>query len=231
MLDFSRFTWLTFDCYGTLIDWESGILAALRPILQAQGRKLNDEGILELYGVLEAQEEAGEYRPYSDILQLVIMKMGARLVFTPDAKQVRALVDSIGDWLPFSDTVAALRRLKLRYKLGIISNVDDDLFARTAKQLEVPFDAVITAQQARSYKPSIRNFELALESIGEPAGRVLHVAQSLYHDVPPAKSLGMGTVWVDRRAGKRGSGATPQAMAEPDLTVAHLGTLAELALK
>ncbi len=230
-LDFSRFSWLTFDCYGTLIDWESGILAALRPVLTAHGRRLSDEGILELYGALEAQEEAGEYRSYSEILQRVVMKMAARLVFSPDVKEARVLVDSIANWPPFPDTVDALRRLKSRFKLGVISNIDDELFARTAPQLQVPFDAVITAQQARSYKPSLHNFELALERIGEPAGRVLHVAQSLYHDVVPAKQLGLSTVWVNRRAGKKGSGATPHASAEPDMIISDLATLAEFALR
>jgi 2-haloacid dehalogenase len=230
MLDFARFSWLTFDCYGTLIDWERGILDALRPVFAAHGRHLNDEGILELYAALEAREEEGEYQPYAEILQNIVRRMGARLVFTPDAAQVRALVDSIGDWPPFPDTVEALRRLHSRYRLAVISNVDDELFARTAQRLEVPFDAVITAAQARSYKPSPRNFELALERLGSPAARVLHVAQSLHHDVPPAKALGFSTVWVDRRGRKKGSGATPSASAQPDLVVPDLRTLAELAI-
>lgn len=227
-LDFTQFSWLTFDCYGTLIDWEPGILSVLRPMLIAHGRPLADDGILELYAALEAREEAGEYRPYRQILENVVQKLAARVGFSPSAQEMRALPDSVCNWQPFADTVDALRKLKTRYKLGIISNIDDELFAGTAPRLEVALDAVITAQQARSYKPSRNNFRLALERIGEPAARVLHVAQSLYHDVPPAKELGMGTVWVNRRAGKDGAGATPLSRAEPDLVVPDLATLVTL---
>ena len=231
MLDFSRYSWLTFDCYGTLIDWESGIIDAIRPLLAASGRTLSSDGILELYSSIEAREEAAPYRPYREILETAVRRMGGRLVFSVTDEQAQALVDTIGGWRPFPDSVAALQRLKQRFKLGVISNVDDDLFAPTAKLLGDPFDAVITAQQARSYKPSSNNFKLALERIGEPAEKILHCAQSLYHDIPPAKALGMGTVWVDRRAGQRGSGATPPSKAEPDLRVENMAELAELATR
>ncbi len=230
-LDFSQFSWLTFDCYGTLIDWESGILGVLRPMLEAHGRTLAGDGILELYAALEQGEEAREYRPYRQILETVVQKLAARVGFSATSQEMRALPDSIRDWLPFPDTVTALRRLKTRYKLAIISNIDDELFAGTAPRLEVPFDAVITAGQARSYKPSLNNFRLALERIGELPARVLHVAQSLYHDIAPAKELGMSTVWVNRRAGKHGSGATSPALAQPDLVVTDLATLATMALQ
>lgn len=225
-LDFSQFAWLTFDCYGTLIDWESGLLSVLHPLLAAHGRALADEGILELYAALELGEEAREYRPYRQILETIVQKLAARVGFSATLPEMRALPDSIRDWQPFPDTVAALRKLKTRYKLAIISNIDDELFAGTALRLEVPFDAVITAQQARSYKPSLNNFRLALERIGEPPAGVLHVAQSLYHDVGPAKELGMTAVWVNRRVGRAGSGATPRVLAEPDLVVPDLATLA-----
>jgi 2-haloacid dehalogenase len=202
-MDFAQYDWLTFDCYGTLIDWEPGLLAVLRPMLAAHGRDLADQGILELYAALEAREEAGEYRTYRQVLESVVQKLAARLGFSADHREIRALPNSVPDWRPFPDTVAAPR-------------------------LEVPFDAVITAQQARSYKPSLNNFRLALERIGEPPARVLHVAQSLYHDVAPAKELGMSAVWVDRRAGKPGTGATPRALAETDLVVPDMATLARM---
>ena len=130
----------------------------------------------------------------------------------------------------FPDTVAALARLKTRYQLGVISNVDDDLFAGSARQLGVDFDWVVTAQQVRSYKPSTNNFERALERIGRPRSEILHCAQSLFHDVGPANGMGLATVWVDRRAGKSGTGATPPSSAKPDLTVPDLATLARLAV-
>ena len=132
-------------------------------------------------------------------------------------------------WKPFPDTVAALKKLKSRYKLAIISNTDDDLFADTARLLEVSFDWVITAQQAGSYKPSHHNFKLALERIALPPEQVLHVAQSIYHDIVPARELGLATVWVNRRAGKHGEGATKAAQGQPDLEVPDLKTLAEMA--
>ena len=138
------------------------------------------------------------------------------------------LPGSLRDWPPFDDTVAALRRLGRRFRLGILSNVDDDLFADSARLLEVEFAPVVTAQQAGAYKPSRRNFELLLERAGAPRERVLHVAESLFHDVAPARALGLATVWVDRRAGQEGSGATPSATATPDARVESLAALADL---
>jgi 2-haloacid dehalogenase len=228
-LDFSRFTWLTFDCYGTLIDWDSGILSALRPILAAHGRNLSDAGILELFAAIERVEEGGEYRTYRQILETVITKMAARLSFPIMTQDVRSLPDSLGDWPPFPDTVEALRKLKIRYKLAVISNTDDDLFARTATHLQVPFDAVITAQQARSYKPSLNNFRLALQRLGAEREQVLHVAQSLHHDIEPANELGWKCVWVNRR-GRPGASGGPAGRAKPDLVVPDMATLASLAV-
>lgn len=228
-LDFSRFTWLTFDCYGTLIDWESGILGALRPLAAAAGRAVSADGILELYASLEAREESGAYKPYREILEVVTRRLAARLVIPLDEHKATVLADTIGKWPPFPDTVEALRRLKTRYKLAVISNVDDDLFSSTSKLLGDPFDKVITAQQARSYKPSPNNFRLALERIGEPVEKILHCAQSLYHDVLPARQLGFATVWVDRRAGQKGQGAAPNVTAQPDLRITSMRELADTA--
>ncbi|MGZ4811195.1 MAG: haloacid dehalogenase type II [Terriglobales bacterium] len=225
--DFSKFSWLTFDCYGTLIDWDAGILSTIRPILAAHGRNLSDTGILELFANIERVEEAGEYRTYRQILETVIAKMAARLVFSISGEEMRSLPDSLGNWAPFPDTVDALRKLKQRYKLAVISNTDDDLFARTAVHLEVPFDAVITAQQARSYKPSLNNFRLALQRLGAGREQVLHVAQSLYHDVTPANELGIASVWVNRHQRPGASGGTPGG-AKPDLVVGDMMTLASM---
>ncbi len=229
MLDFRRFRVLTFDCYGTLIDWESGILGALRPLIAAHGKLLSDDKLLELYGELEAEAEAGEYQSYRKVLEGVARGVGRRLGFEASEQEARSLPESLQHWPPFPDTVAALRRLKTRYQPAIVSNTDDDLFAQTAKLLEVPFDWVITAQQACSYKPSHNNFKLALERIGLPPEQVLHCAQSIYHDVVPARALGLATVWVNRRAGKTGEGATKAAQGKPDLVLPDLKALAELA--
>ncbi len=229
LVDFSKYSWLTFDCYGTLIDWESGIVGAVQPLLAASGRNISADGILELYAAIEAREEAGPYRPYREILETCMRRMAARLAFALDDRQAQALAETIGRWPPFGDSVNALSRLKRRFKLGVISNIDDDMFAQTSKLLGDPFDAVVTAQQAQSYKPSPNNFKLALERMGEAPQKILHCAQSLYHDVAPAKALGFATVWVDRRAGRRGSGATPPSNAEPDVRVASMAELADRA--
>jgi 2-haloacid dehalogenase len=229
MLDFDRFTHLTFDCYGRLLDWERGILAALRPVLAQHGLALDDDEILERYGELEAAAEAGPYQPYRAVLAAVIDGLGARFGFTPTTAEREALAASVGDWPPFPDTVGALQALARRFQLVILSNIDDDLFAFSARRLQTDFAAVITAQQVGSYKPNRANFRFALERLGVPAGQVLHVAQSLFHDIVPAKELGLTAVWVNRRHDRPGFGATPQASARPDLEVPDLRTLARLA--
>ena len=230
MLDFTRFQVLTFDCYGTLIDWETGIFGALRPILTAHGRTVTDAELLEFYSELELQAEQREYQSYREVLKSVVRGFGERLGFVPSESEVRSLPESLANWLPFPDTVAALRKLKSRYQLAITSNVDDDLFAVTARRLEVQLDHVITAQQARAYKPSLRVFKLAQERIGVKPTQWLHVAQSVYHDVVPAKSLGIATVWVNRPSPRPGAGAAKAASAQPDLEVHSLKALADLAL-
>jgi 2-haloacid dehalogenase len=229
VIDFARKHVLTFDCYGTLIDWETGIAAALRPVLGAHGVSVPDERLLELYADLEAAAEAGPYRPYSEVLAAVVRGLGERLGFQATPEEAASLAESVRDWPAFPDSPPALAVLKRRYKLAVISNVDDALLAASARRLGVAFDWVITAQQARSYKPSTRPFLVALERIGLPQDHILHVAQSLFHDHLPAKGLGLDTAWVNRRQGKPGAGATPPATARPDLEVPDLQTLARLA--
>ncbi|MCI0331057.1 MAG: haloacid dehalogenase type II [candidate division Zixibacteria bacterium] len=224
MVDFGRFEVLTFDCYGTLIDWETGILSVLKPILFVHRKDLPDERILELYGQLEAEEEKGKYLPYRQILQNVVKGFGQKLGFVPSAFERKALPKSLKFWSPFPDTIEALGKLKTKFKLAIISNTDDALFAQTAKHIQVKFDWVITAEQVKSYKPSLNNFQQALKKIGIPPEKILHVAQSVYHDIIPAKNLGLATVLVRRR----GAGATLPAEGKPDLEVPDLKTLASM---
>jgi 2-haloacid dehalogenase len=229
MLDFSRFELLTFDCYGTLIDWESGIFSAVLPILEAHGKTLLDADVLELYGELEAEAESGPFQPYREVLQAVVRGFGERLGFVPSEAEIGSLPESLARWSPFPDTVRALRRLKKQYKLAILSNVDDDLFALTVPKLEVDFDAIVTAQQARAYKPSLRIFRLAEERTGVPRDRWLHVGQSMYHDVIPAQSLSLATVWVNRPSPRAGIGAVKAVSGRPDCEVSNLAMLADLA--
>jgi 2-haloacid dehalogenase len=230
-MDFSAFTTITFDCYGTLIDWEAGVLPALRGILAAHGQSLPDAAILELYGEFEAQAESGAYQTYRDVLESVVRQFGERCGFHPSPTELRSLHESVPAWPPFPDTVTALQELQQRYQLAVISNIDDDLFAETRKHLGVDFAGVITAQQARSYKPSINNFRLALQTLGVEPSRLLHAGQSVYHDVIPAQSLGISTVWVNRRSARPGVGAVRAASGKPDLEVPDVASLAALAVK
>jgi 2-haloacid dehalogenase len=225
MLDFARFEIITFDCYGTLINWEAGILSTLHRILSSHGQKLDDETLLKMYGDFEQLSEQGEFHPYREVLQSVVRRFGAQLGFSPSEDEARALSESLPSWQPWPDTVGSLRHLKSRFRLAILSNVDDDLFAGTRSQLGVEFDEVITAQQAQAYKPSLKLFELALTRINAPAHRVLHVGQSIYHDVIPAQALGLATVWVDRPSARPGHGAVKAAEAKPDLIVEGLAEL------
>jgi 2-haloacid dehalogenase len=228
MLDFNRFEVLTFDCYGTLIDWEAGLLAALRPILSAYDKNIDDATLLKLYGDFEQRSEQGKFHPYREVLESVVRQFGDELQFTPTIEEARSLPDSLATWQPWPDTVAALRQLKTRFRLAILSNVDDDLFVLTRPKLEIEFDEIITAQQAQAYKPSLKLFELALSRIHAPAHRVLHVGQSIYHDVIPAQALGLATVWVNRPSARCGVGAVKAANATPDLTVSSLAELTKL---
>jgi 2-haloacid dehalogenase len=219
---------LTFDCYGTLIDWESGLLTALRPILDRYRVEIEDERVLQMHARLEPAAQRGEYRSYREILGSVVEGIGRELGFTPAPDEIASLADSVPGWAAFPDTVDALRRLKRRFSLAIISNIDDDLIAGSVRQLGVEFDHVITSQQVRSYKPSLNNFERAVDRIGLSPDAIVHVAQSLFHDIVPATEIGLTTVWVNRRKGRPGFGATPAAEARPDLEVSDLATLALL---
>ena len=227
-LDFSRFQAITFDCYGTLIDWETGILGAIRPILLAHGAELSDPEIFRLYSELEAEAESSCYQPYREILRDVVLGFGDRLGFHATDEEQQSLPESLANWKPFPDTVAILRQLKTNFKLGIISNVDDDLFSASARPLEIDFDSVTTAGQARAYKPSLEIFRLSQKKMEVLPEHWLHAGQSIYHDVIPAKSLGVSTVWVNRPSPRPGAGAAKQASGTPDVEVHSLAELGQL---
>ena len=228
MIDLSRFAVLSFDCYGTMIDWEAGIFSALRPILSAHNKRINDVTLLKMYSELELEAEQKKYVSYREVLQLVVGGFGEKLGFDPSEAEMRSLPESLAAWQPFPDTVAALRELKTRYQLAVISNIDDDLFADTAPKLGVKFNQVITAQQALCYKPCKRIFQIAQDKLGVAPGKWLHVGQSIYHDVIPAQAMGIAAVWVNRPSPRQGAGATKAAAGKPDLEVASLKELVEL---
>jgi len=228
MLDFDQYEVLTFDCYGTLIDWETGILGALQPVLNRHGIKMEDPELLRLYGELETQAEEGVFKAYKEILGSVLKGFGARLEFDPEQEELEHFQKCIREWPPFADSTRALNSLQKKYKLAILSNIDNDLFRFSAQHLQIDFDYVMTAQQIGSYKPSHKNFEYAISKLNLPSSKILHVAQSLFHDIKPAREVGLDTVWVNRRSGKTGTGATPPATAEPDLEVPDLQSLVNL---
>ncbi len=228
MLNFEKFDVLTFDCYGTLIDWEKGILSSLKPVLNNHGIEIGGDEILEIYSALEAKAEGGEYQTYKSVLRSILRGFATKFCFKPSEEELAVFSTCVKHWPPFEDSTKALKALQTKYKLCILSNIDDDLFAFSAQNLQVNFDTVFTAQLIGSYKPSLQNFQFAVKHLGLPKERILHVAQSLFHDIVPAKKLGLATVWLNRREGKEGFGATPAAEAKPDFEVPDLQSLVDL---
>jgi 2-haloacid dehalogenase len=226
--DFSGIEVLTFDCYGTLIDWEAGILDALRTVIRPT--EAADDELLEAYAAYEAAAEAGAWRPYREILASSMAAVCAGYGHSVTMDQQVSFGGSVARWPAFPDSAAALARLRTRFELGVITNCDDDLFAASNAKLGEQFRWIVTAQQARSYKPSHNNFEIAFERIGRPRESILHVAQSLYHDHVPAHELGLRTVWINRRGDRSGAGATPPATAQPDLSCPDMATFAAIAV-
>ncbi len=196
-------------------------------MVRSRGIAIDDQRLLEVFAEHEHVVQQQAFLPYEEVLQRTFERIADALGFVPMPGEETALLDSFALWPAFPDTVAALHVLEQRYSLNILSNVDDDLFAKTRQQLRgVHFDHVITAEQVGAYKPAPAMFEAALERIGTPRRRHLHVAQSLFHDIKPASALGWTTIWVDRRHAQAGPGATPPAEATPSMVVPDLHTLA-----
>ena len=187
---------LTFDCYGTLIDWEGGLTRSFVDIFGPQILERRKELFAE-YVRVEAELEAGEYKTYRDILHEVTHRLGKRFGWPMSKEKCSRLAELLSTWTPFADTNAALEKLKRKFRLGVLSNIDRDLFAGTAKQFPVSFDFVVTAQDVQSYKPAPGHFHRMLERHGQ-LETTLHVAQSQYHDGRPANSLGLAFVWINR---------------------------------
>jgi 2-haloalkanoic acid dehalogenase type II len=203
-----RYDVLTFDCYGTLIDWERGIGDAFAAAARADGVTLDRAAVLGAYHEIEPGVQAERYRPYREVLALTAERVAARLSWPLAAGRARFLADSLPSWPPFPDTNAALGRLATAgYRLAILSNVDDDLLAGTRKHLGVDFEFVVTAQQVGSYKPAPAHFTTARRRLA--GARWLHVAQSLFHDVRPAKDLGIEAAWINRKGQSRPGEAGP----------------------
>jgi len=232
-MDLSDFRVLSFDCYGTMIDWETGILANIKPWLELRGVRIKDVEILEAFGSAEAAEEAATpHALYPNILARVHDRLGATWGIKPDPEAAAQFGSSVGNWPAFSDSQNALLRLRGQYRLVILSNVDQESFAKSQKCLDVDFDAVYTAETIGSYKPDPANFAYLLE-VEQEAGytqeEILHVGQSLFHDHVPAANAGIATCWIQRPslAGTHGAAKSPATSPEVDF---HFTTLAELAI-
>jgi len=225
---------LTFDCYGTLIDWEQGLVEALAPWLERTGGAVDRDLLLELYGAAEsAEEHAHPGRLYTRILDGVIRRVGAELGRDVRDEEAARFAASVPDWPAFDDTPAALAYLKQHFQLAILSNIDHASFAGSRARLGVNFDVVVTAEDVGAYKPEHAGFErlfAELARLGVERGSILHVAQSLYHDIEPANAIGLACVWVNRRHGREGRGATPAPVGEPSptATVPDLAALVDL---
>jgi 2-haloalkanoic acid dehalogenase type II len=228
------FAALSFDCYGTMIDWETGILATLRPWAERHGLVLTDDALLVEFSRIEPKLEAERpAAPYPDILADAFRAIGAAFGRDVDDDEAGVFGQSVKDWPAFPDSATALAYLKGHYKLAILSNIDRASFAHSNRKLGVEFDLIVTAEDVGSYKPTPRNFEVLLArlaALGVPKERVLHTAESLFHDHVPAKRFGLATAWVYRRADKGSFGATraPDESVKPDWQVTSLGELAEL---
>ena len=212
---------VTFDCYGTLVDWEAGIVRAFEEAGAAAGRTFEPAAIIGAHAAIEPKVQARGYERYRDVLTDVAVEIAARVGWTLPREHAGFLAESVPSWRPFPDTNAALERLaRSGYRLGILSNIDDDLLAGTRRHFTVDFEIVVTAEQVRSYKPGAAHFEEARRRIGDAPW--LHAAASYFHDVEPAVALEIPVVWVNR-AQSRATGD-----ARPDAEVEDLEALADL---
>lgn len=231
-LDLTAYSALSFDCYGTLIDWEAGISAVIGPWARRHDAALTDEQVLVAYSENEAavlRETPGLL--YPNALREAFRRTGRTLGFPVSEEDADALGTSVPDWPAFPDSAEALSRLQQHYELIILSNIDRDGFAESNRRLGVEFDAILTAEDIGSYKPNPANFEALVTKADEMGhtGRLLHVAQSLFHDHVPAKEFGLPGVWINRRHDTPGWGATPDPRAEvrPELEFPSMSAFAD----
>ena len=227
----AEFKALTFDCYGTLIDWETGLYTALQPLLRRGGVTLERDEVLAAFARGEsAQEAATPQMIYSELLAEVHRRLARRWNVSDDEPDAVAFGKSVPDWPAFPDTQASLQYLQRYYKLVILSNVDRESFAGTNRRLGVTFDAICTAQDIGSYKPDPRNFAYlinTLTGLGVLKRNILHTAQSLHHDHEPGQAAGLATAWIDRRRQVEGWGATSPPVGTPRYDF-RFGSLAEM---
>ncbi len=223
-MDFKKIRLLSFDCYGTLVDWKKSVLDILGPLFGESGISFSREELFKAFLKADRSMTGSPYMPYREVLGDTLLRMADELrVSIPPASRY-ILSERFAEWVPFPDTVTSLKDLKRRYRLGIISNVDDDLFSITNAVLDVEFDFIVTAQQLRSYKPAKENFIRAGERFGLEKEQILHVAQSIHHDILPSNRLGWNNVWVNRY----GEPGRTDPLEFPDLEVPDLQSLVRI---
>jgi 2-haloacid dehalogenase len=233
----SGFQALSFDCYGTLIDWETGISAVLAPWARDHDLHIDDERLLAAYGQHETRIEAQTpTAPYPDVVARTMMAVGQDLGVPVNPAEAAQLAASVPDWPAFPDSHEALASLAEHYKLIVLSNVDRVSFQGSNQRLGVSFTETITAEDVGSYKPSVQNFEVLLARAaqrGIGSDKLLHVAQSLFHDHVPAKAAGLATVWINRRHDRPGWGASPAPATSvmPDWEFPSMRAFAEACLQ
>jgi 2-haloacid dehalogenase/putative hydrolase of the HAD superfamily len=232
MIDFKQFKALTFDCYGTLIDWDTGIAELVRPWLHEMNSQVPPDLVVSTFALMQARHQ--QTRPtllYPEVLRRSWRDIEEQFGWEENSAHASAFAQSVAGWPLFADTLESLRYLGQHYKLGILSNVDNASLAGTLQSLDLPFLFTVTAEDVGSYKPGQPHFDAAFSRLaqhGISKGEILHVAQSKHHDMVPGGRLGLTTVWVNRRHGKKGTGATLAAEADPTLTVNSLAELVAL---
>jgi putative hydrolase of the HAD superfamily len=232
-MQLTEFKVFSFDCYGTLIDWETGISEALKPLVARAGKTFTRDQMLEAHARHEAAQEAETpTKPYAEVLTLVHDRIAREWGVPPRPEESLAYGHSVKDWPAFVDSAAALQYLKKFYKLVILSNVDHESFKASRARLQVDFDYVFTAQDIGSYKPDLRNFEYMIRELakdGIQKAEILHTAESLFHDHLPANQVGLASAWIHRRAGKKGTGAThpPEHMPDYDFRFTSMAKMAK----
>jgi len=194
-----RFSLITFDCYGTLIDWESGMKNALRNLTKRRNISFDIESLPERYIEIELEIEKEGYRKYKEVLGLGVRRLFEEKGIMLSSEEEKIFADSINTWPPFNETTEVLRKIKEKYKLAILSNIDEDLIKHSIKLIGVEFDGVITAEQVKSYKPSHGHWKRMMDVFKIPKENVLHVAASYVHDIVPAKELGFQAAWINRK--------------------------------
>ncbi|CAD6555189.1 hypothetical protein LMG27952_05774 [Paraburkholderia hiiakae] len=220
-MELTDFDTLTFDCYGTLIDWESGIFEGLKLLLERARTPLTRDQVLEAHARHEfSQQQYTPARRYQELLPIVYKRLAEEWGLSFTHEECVEYGRSVRNWPAFEDTVAALQYLKKHYKLVILSNVDNETFTHSNARLQVEFDAIFTAEDVGSYKPSLRNFEYMLEKLadrGIEKAKILHTAESLFHDHKPANECGLASCWIYRRHAQPGFGATMNPGSQPNV--------------